>query len=224
MTTAGATRRGRRERERALHRQEILAAAERVFARSGYGAATMAGIAGEAEFAVGTLYRFFASKEELFEQLLLEQVRALDAEIAEAIAASPDVRTALENVALADVRSKSRRRFFLAQFVAPSAGAFRMVGPDLPRVQVLVKRREARFLALVRRGVAAGELSAALPPELIALALQSMIRAYSIERGVREGREPDEQEVRAFVRAQLDGLGGTRRRRPPPAGKRPRRT
>lgn len=198
----------RRERERAEHRKNILAAAELVFGRRGYTAATMAEIARAAEFAVGTLYRFFRSKEALFEELLLDQVNELDAEIKAAIAASPDVRTGIENVAVADARSKSRRRSFFSIFISPNPGAFRVVGPDLPTVQAVVKRRDARFLALIRRGVESGELTSALSPELTALALQTSIRAYSVERGVRQGGEIDEQEVRAYVRALLDGLGG----------------
>jgi len=56
----------RKERERQLHQQEILEAAERVFVRKGYHFATVDEIADEAEFAVGTIYNFFDSKEELY--------------------------------------------------------------------------------------------------------------------------------------------------------------
>ena len=56
----------RRERERDAHRRDILDAAERVFAARGYDDATVEAIAREAEFAAGTIYNFFAGKEELF--------------------------------------------------------------------------------------------------------------------------------------------------------------
>jgi len=55
----------RRDRERERHRQEILEAAERVFVREGYHAATVEAIAREAEFGIGTIYNFFQSKEDL---------------------------------------------------------------------------------------------------------------------------------------------------------------
>jgi len=60
----------RRERERLAHRREILDGAERVFARNGYRDATVEQIAQEAEFSVGTLYNFFASKEELYAEVI----------------------------------------------------------------------------------------------------------------------------------------------------------
>ena len=64
---AGLTR---KERERLAHRQDILEAAERVFARNGFHGATVEQIAQEAEFAVGTIYNFFRGKEELYEEVL----------------------------------------------------------------------------------------------------------------------------------------------------------
>jgi len=62
----------RRERERSRHRREILAAATDVFARKGFDQTTMAEIAERAEFAVGTLYRFFKDKETLYQAIILD--------------------------------------------------------------------------------------------------------------------------------------------------------
>jgi AcrR family transcriptional regulator len=47
-------------------RGRMLAAAEAVFAESGYASATMAAIAKRARVSTGNLYRYFANKEELF--------------------------------------------------------------------------------------------------------------------------------------------------------------
>ena len=60
----------RKERERLRHRQEILDAAEKIFVRKGYHAATMEEIAQESEFAVGTLYTVFNGKNDIFNQLI----------------------------------------------------------------------------------------------------------------------------------------------------------
>ncbi len=63
----------RREREHRQHRKEILEAALKVFAQKGYHQASMHEIAHEAEFAVGTLYRFFPGKKALYEAMVLEE-------------------------------------------------------------------------------------------------------------------------------------------------------
>jgi AcrR family transcriptional regulator len=56
----------KRERNRALRREQILEAAVKVFARRGFGNATVAEIAEEAGVAPGTIYIYFEDKEDLF--------------------------------------------------------------------------------------------------------------------------------------------------------------
>jgi len=62
----------RSEREWQRRRQEILAAATRLFTTLGYGGTTMQAIAEEAEFSVGYLYRHFPGKEELLREIMAE--------------------------------------------------------------------------------------------------------------------------------------------------------
>lgn len=63
----------RKEREYQLRRDEILSAAERVFSHHGFHNSTVAQIAKEAEFAIGTLYQFFTNKEELYYTMMIEK-------------------------------------------------------------------------------------------------------------------------------------------------------
>lgn len=60
----------RREREKALHRQQIMDAAIKVFAEKGFHAATLEEIAQEAEFSKGALYLYFSNKEDLMYSIL----------------------------------------------------------------------------------------------------------------------------------------------------------
>lgn len=62
----------RRERERLRHRHEILDAAERLLLQRGVEGTTMEDIARESEFAVGSIYKHFRSKDELVEALVLK--------------------------------------------------------------------------------------------------------------------------------------------------------
>jgi TetR/AcrR family transcriptional regulator len=73
-----AARLSRRERERQRHRQEILAAAHNLFSRKGFEKTTMAEIAEQAEFAVGTLYKLFKDKKALYRSLVLETMGELE--------------------------------------------------------------------------------------------------------------------------------------------------
>lgn len=62
----------RREREKLGQRKEMLAAALELFSEKGYHNVSMHEIAQRAEFAIGTLYKFFRNKEDLYKSLILE--------------------------------------------------------------------------------------------------------------------------------------------------------
>lgn len=62
----------RRERDKLRQRQEILTAALELFAERGYHNVSVNEIAEKAEFAVGTLYKFFSSKEDIYKSIMLE--------------------------------------------------------------------------------------------------------------------------------------------------------
>ena len=73
----------RRERELARHRQEILNAAENLFAEHGFHDTTMQMIAERVEFSVGYLYQHFSGKDELYRQMVLYHLEAMDQLLAE---------------------------------------------------------------------------------------------------------------------------------------------
>jgi TetR/AcrR family transcriptional regulator len=60
---------------RQANRERILAAAEQVFARSGYNGATMAAIAEGAGLPKANLHYYFGSKHELYRELLAGTLR-----------------------------------------------------------------------------------------------------------------------------------------------------
>jgi AcrR family transcriptional regulator len=63
---------GRREERKAQNRAKLLAAARKVFAEKGLGAATARDIVRETDLATGTFYNYFDSKEEVFAALVDE--------------------------------------------------------------------------------------------------------------------------------------------------------
>ena len=67
MTGTGLSR---KEREKLRHKEEILAVALKLFSDKGFFNVSMQEIAEESEFSVGTLYKFFDSKESLFSALI----------------------------------------------------------------------------------------------------------------------------------------------------------
>ena len=73
-------------------RQKILAAAEAVFDANGYATATVEQVAAKAGISKGSIYNYFRSKEELFEQVFANAVSQLEAQALQILAeqVSPD--------------------------------------------------------------------------------------------------------------------------------------
>ena len=60
----------RREREKLARQQDIVNAALELFAAKGFRDTTLDEIAQKAEFGKGTLYNYFASKEDIFHAII----------------------------------------------------------------------------------------------------------------------------------------------------------
>ena len=80
----------RREREKLRQRQEMLAAALDLFSQKGYHNVSMHEIAEKAEFAIGTLYKFFQNKEDLYKTMVLERCDDFEAALTRTLAQSED--------------------------------------------------------------------------------------------------------------------------------------
>jgi AcrR family transcriptional regulator len=89
VTSGTRTRRRRAvsDQDKSRRRDEIMAAAKKVFARKGFHATTIADIAKEAGLAYGSIYWYFDSKDDLFHALMAAEEYALRAHIAIALAA-----------------------------------------------------------------------------------------------------------------------------------------
>ena len=76
------------DQEKAQRRDEIIAAAKKVFARNGFHATTIADIAKEAELSYGSVYWYFDSKDDLFRRLIAVEEYGLRTHVAIALAKS----------------------------------------------------------------------------------------------------------------------------------------
>jgi TetR/AcrR family transcriptional regulator len=94
----------RREREKLRQRQEILDAALELFSQSGYHNVSMNEIAEKSEFAVGTLYKFFSSKEDIYKSLMLENSNRFFNALMDALKQGDDEIETLRNL----VRAKRK--------------------------------------------------------------------------------------------------------------------
>jgi len=82
------TKLSRKEREYLRHRQEILKVALKLFSEKGFHNVSMHEIATASEFAVGTLYKFFSNKEDLYRALIIDVSKLFHSSLMAALATS----------------------------------------------------------------------------------------------------------------------------------------
>lgn len=201
----------RRERERQVHRREILEAAARVFARKGYAAATMEEIAQEAEFSKAALYFYFKNKEELFLSLIHEKFDSFGAKFEEVVSSALPPYGKI-------------KRLISAHFEAFEADKefFQIIASEHPRLDVEVRdrfrqdmrERYAKYMDMVegvmREGIEEGALRD-LPPRLLALALTGMIHFVTAQWVLSGGKGSLVEKAPFVSRLFFEGAGVQRK-------------
>ncbi len=186
-------------------RERILEGAGRAFAADGF-RANMPAIAAEAGVSVGLIYRYFASKEELFLAVCSQQTDAKLDELARTLAGIPDPRARLQAAVNVFVSSLEEERWG-AIVVHAWAEADRN-----PRIRDLLQRmfdQERGFAAMfIREAIARGEASAEIDVEGVSLATGMLLLgaiAYQAERGSAFDPVPVARAITTVLGAQLQG-------------------
>jgi AcrR family transcriptional regulator len=187
---AQSARRTPRETARDAFRTSVREAAERVFVRSGFQAAKMTDIAAAAGVAVGTLYNYFDSKEEIFVEIFAAHSRELHARLTPVLSAgSPSER--LGNIVRTCLEYMDRHGALFAMFVERGGTA----EYDLERLGGAVCAAEyTRFLRVLgdamQAAVAAGELRRDIPAATMVATLSGAMNGatYAWLKRRRRGR------------------------------------
>lgn len=202
-----ATPCGRRERERLRHRREILEAAERVFVRQGSHGATVEEIAQEAEFAVGTIYNFFASKDVLYSEVILRIAENFFDAFRDDVLSRPDPVAAVRALVELRLRHFEQHRGFFRMVFDNVPGSRMNPARTLPDAcRPLFDRYLESVKALFARGIAAGCFEPADPLHL-ALCVDGITNAFVGYWSRAETPRPDQERTEDVVRAVLKAVG-----------------
>lgn len=169
----------RREREKLRQREEMLAAALALFSDKGYHNVSMQEIAEKAEFAVGTLYKFFRSKEDLYKALISEQADRFHAALIEALAAESGPAERLRGYVRAKGRIYMDNAACIRLYFAENRGASFNIKAGLDkeireRCDLVLRRLETVFA----EGMDSGVFRRTAEPHHLALALDSLCNAF----------------------------------------------
>lgn len=167
----------RREQGKAARRAAILAVAERSFLEHGYQGTTMSAIAAELGGSKGTLWSYFASKEELFDAFLDKMTSSLREEMMAALAPSTEVTPGVELFV----------KRMLTKILQPGAlGVFRLVVGESGRSPEVGRMFYRRTMATVEGALsgylaghmAAGRLRTADPSRAARLLMAMTVSGY----------------------------------------------
>lgn len=168
----------RRQNERERHRREIVEAALNCFVRKGFERATMAEVAKEAGFAVGTLYKFFADKQALYQAIILETATDFHAHLTAALEQPGSEIERIERYVDAKTSLFVKHKHIGALFFAGTATA--VLSPTVSlesAIGAMYQQALGLFRSIFRRGIRK-RIFADRNPETLFLLLEGLTNAF----------------------------------------------
>lgn len=192
--------------EREVVRRRLLEAAARRFAELGVDGAGVDAISVAAGFAKGTIYNYFASKEDLLDAVLEDAARRVAERFASSDDPGRDTRSRLAALARADVAELREHEGFF-KVVVREALTFR------PSRHARLTAHLAPFVAAVERvlasGMTRGEVGRERPASELALLFTGLLALLYGQRWASEGVSPALEDIPTLATDLfLDGARG----------------
>ncbi len=196
----------RKEREFLRHRREILMAAEAVFSEKGYISATMEEIAQRAEFAVGTLYKFFDTKASLYAEVILMRMSELEEESNRALEEAVGPGERIRNCFRSRIDQFWKNPGFFRFFYHGPVGAISEANTGfLPEIRERYERYLDRLREVFAEGIRNGEFRP-LGEGLMALSFEGLLQVYLERLSGQESPDRRQQEEDELLSIFLNGV------------------
>ncbi len=169
----------RREKEKRRQRQEVLSVALDLFSAKGYHNVSMQEIAQGAGFAVGTLYKFFVNKEDLYMALVVDLADRFDRALMTALEQPDDEVDKLRSyirtkVALFREDASTIRLYF----GVTQGGSFSLIADLAPEIRERYNRLLEKLASVFENGVQRGRFERTAEPVALAVALEGILNAF----------------------------------------------
>ena len=199
----------RREREKLRQRQEMLAVSLDLFSQRGYHNVSMQEIAEKSEFAIGTLYKFFQNKEDLYKALVLELCDKFEDSITRAIEQPQDEVEKLRSYVRAKTEVFRRNLPFIRLYLAESRGAsFNLKAGLDDEIRQRYYISVESIAAIFASGIKNRRFKNIADPYYLAVALSSVIDAFLLLWLDAPERHPYPEDPDAILNIFFKGLIG----------------
>jgi TetR/AcrR family transcriptional regulator len=169
----------RREREKLSHRNQILADALELFTEKGYHNVSMHEIAAKAEFSIGTLYKYFKSKEDLYSALIIEKAEAFSRAIDEVLSGKDDIENMVREYVNVKIRFFKENLVLVRLFFAEMQGciSFGSNADFVRKLRGLHQKEIKKVASLLEKGIRMKKLKK-LNPYHLSVTLGGIIDAF----------------------------------------------
>lgn len=202
----------RKLRDLQRRRDEVLAAAERLFARKGLFKTGMVEIAAEADVAVGSLYQCFDSKDAIYAAISERKFEEYFASVEAELGRARGVIAQIEALIVAHLRFFEHNRDFFRIWAVEFGGECSIKGGLGDRIQKQFQMYMDVIIGLQRAGIRQG-LFKRHDPELMGYVLNGMMRSV-VQRWI-SGSGEDSLVAKAGTIQDIF-LGGVTKRRGAP--------
>ncbi len=161
-------RKNRYEHEKVLRRNEILQAAIIVFSQNGFVKTTMEHVAEESSLAVGTLYRYYKSKEELFVAIVFDAMEIMAKKLEEIASMQSSSRSKILIVwdMFLELYEKTPMYYHALLFLHDQSFAGAFSEPAQKAVSVYSGKNFSLLTAIVKEGMDEGSIHKGLPRDV----------------------------------------------------------
>jgi AcrR family transcriptional regulator len=168
----------RKEKERLWRRRHMLSSALELFAEKGYHNISMHKIAMKAEFAIGTLYKFFRNKEDLYKTLVTEMATDYHRILTEILAGEDDTLTVIRSYISAKSNFFADRILSLRLYFAETRGASFNIAAGLDRDMLKLYNKLVERLAVVLEVGIERNVLRRMDPYYMAISLEGLTNAF----------------------------------------------
>lgn len=168
----------RREMDKLRHRRQMLAAALDLFSVKGYHNVSMHEIAGKAEFAIGTLYKFFKNKEDLYKALIIEKADEYHRILSDVLSKENDTLAVIGDYIAAKAEVFANSVATLRLYFAETSGASFNIKAGLDQdIRKLYDEMIEQLASTMKRGIDRKVLKEG-DPYYMAVALEGLTNAF----------------------------------------------
>lgn len=192
----------RKALERQQRREHLLNAAARVFGRRPFDEATMQEVAAEAQIGMQGLYEHFPSKQDLYEQVMLQRAQVFQKRAEEVLQGRGTPLERLRGLATVYVEQFSDQPWRLSSFLRDRLNFDWGVDTRfMERLRAVYQRERDHLKGLLAEAVACGQVRPLDPEFLTQLCLEVLQASLHFHH-----HHANEEEVRACVDRALDCL------------------